>query len=213
MTAVLNDVIIALIGLCILAAVFFVFRGVRSRSLSSREAYGVGQQKARRSMQIDIARSVAFVLVGLILWGVYGLSVRPTAATFDPVTPLPTRIPLLPSATATPANPSPTATAPAQGATAELLEPTPTQTATPVPEPTEASPTPAPRTAIVISEVGVWLRSTPGTGGEQLEWVLNGTLLTLLPGLETTDEFVWQQVRTPAGNEGWVATDFIEVNE
>jgi SH3-like domain-containing protein len=66
---------------------------------------------------------------------------------------------------------------------------------------------------VVTSEVGVWLRGTPSTEGEQLEWVLGGTILTVLPGQQTADDFDWQQVRTPAGNEGWVAVDFIQIDE
>jgi hypothetical protein len=75
------------------------------------------------------------------------------------------------------------------------------------------TPTAEPVTATVISEAGVWLRAIPGTEGEQLEWVLEGTTLTLLPGLETADDLEWQQVRTPAGNEGWVAVPFIQYNQ
>jgi hypothetical protein len=56
------------------------------------------------------------------------------------------------------------------------------------------------------------LRSLPSTEGEQLEWVLDGTTLLLLPGKQTADEFEWQQVRTPTGLEGWVAVDFIIYN-
>jgi hypothetical protein len=34
-------------------------------------------------------------------------------------------------------------------------------------------------------------------------------VLTVLAGREVVDGFEWQQVRTPAGNEGWVAVEFI----
>lgn len=209
MTAVLDYVIFALIGLSIFVAVFFIVRAIRSRSQSSREAYGVGQQEARRSMRIDLVRGAVFIFVGLILWGVYGLNVRPTESFLEQPTPA-----TLATATtrASTAAPSPTATLVVREATSEPTEPAPTESASPVPEPTEAPPTPAPRTATVISEVGVWLRGAPNTDGVQLEWVLNGTVLTLLPGRETADNFEWQQVRSPDGNEGWVATDFIAEN-
>ena len=212
MTAVLNYVILALIGLCILAAFFFVFRAIGSRSKTTREAYGVGQQEARQSMQIDIARGVAFVFVGLILWGVYGLSSRPEEAipkpspTSEPAATTPPTSP--PLAATTPAA-EPTATS-APTMTSTSSAPTPTDTPTVEPS---STPSPAPQTAVVISEVGVWLRRIPGINGAQLEWVLNGTELTLLPGLEAADDFQWQQVRTPAGNEGWVAVDFISYTE
>jgi hypothetical protein len=57
------------------------------------------------------------------------------------------------------------------------------------------------------------LRGTPSTSGEQLEWLLDGTVVTLLAGRETADELNWQQVRTEAGVEGWVASDFLTVNQ
>jgi hypothetical protein len=140
------------------------------------------------------------------------------------------------------AAPSPTAPADAEEAaptnTAVPLNPTPTPTVTPVVIPTmtpaapltatatltgpvtspaatavPATATPDEDTAAVNSAVGVWLRAEPNTDAEQLEWVLDGTVLTLLPGLETGDNFEWQQVRTPEGNEGWVAVDFITYNQ
>ena len=214
MTAVLNYVILVLIGLCALAAVIFLVMGIRSRALTSREAYGVGQQEARRSMQINIARGVAFMFVGLILLGVYGLSFRPAQATPEPTKVPPATSPV--AETATP-RPSATATAPALVSTPRPINPSPTTppesstpTVTPEPDEQPVEPTSSPNTAIVTSEVGVWLRAVPGTEGAQLEWVLNGTVLTVLPGLETADDFAWQQVRTPDGNEGWVATEYIE---
>ena len=72
---------------------------------------------------------------------------------------------------------------------------------------------PTPQTATVSSGVGVWLRGAPSTTGEQLEWLLDGTLVTLLPGQQTADDLLWQQVRTEAGVEGWVARDFLAISE
>ncbi|MCP4424045.1 MAG: SH3 domain-containing protein [Chloroflexi bacterium] len=215
MTAVLNYVILILIGLSALAAVFFVVKGIMSRSQASREAYGVGQQDARRSMQIDIVRGAAFVFVGLILWGVYGLSARPAETTLEPTTPPPTTVPTARAATSTQTPPSllPTETPPVLEPTQKPTQPPPTATPSPEPEPTQEPTEPASRTAVVISEVGVWLRGAPSSQGEQLEWVLNDTTLTVLPGRETADDYEWQQVRSPGGNEGWVAADFIEINE
>jgi hypothetical protein len=46
-----------------------------------------------------------------------------------------------------------------------------------------------------------------------LEWLLEGTVLIILPGRETADEFEWQQVQTEEGLIGWVATEFIVINE
>jgi hypothetical protein len=66
---------------------------------------------------------------------------------------------------------------------------------------------------VVSSGVGVWLRGAPSTSAEQLEWLLDGTAVTLLSGQETADDLLWQQVRTEAGVEGWVARDFLTVSE
>ena len=95
------------------------------------------------------------------------------------------------------------------------IEPTPTG---PPPSPTSAvtaepTATTAPVTAIVSSGVGVWLRGAPGTSGEQLEWLLDDTVVTLLGGQETVDDLLWQQVRTDSGVEGWVARDFLSMTE
>lgn len=213
MTAVFNYIILAFMVISIVAALYFVGRGLRARSLSTKETYGVGQVEAARSMKIDIARGIAFVFLGLILLGVYGLSSRPTEAIGEP-TPLPpttvldtsTDVPdtAVPSLTATPFIPTPVSA---------TIAPTEMPTIEPSPEPTEEPATAAPVTAVVTSEVGVWLRGTPSTTGEQLEWVLNGTILTVLPGQQTADDFQWQQVRAPGGREGWVAVDFIQIND
>ena len=63
----------------------------------------------------------------------------------------------------------------------------------------------------VSSGVGVWLRGAPSTTGEQLEWLLDGTLVTLLGQQETADDLLWEQVRTEGGVEGWVASDFLSI--
>ncbi len=212
MTAVLNTIILAFMAISIVAALYFVGRGLRARSLSTKETYGVGQVEAARSMKIDIARGIAFVFLGLIMLGVYGLSSRPTGAIGEPV-PEPTAVLEVGTDVPDTAVPSPTATTLIPTPVSATIAPTETPTIEPSPEPTEEPPTAAPVTAVVTSEVGVWLRGTPSTTGEQLEWVLNGTILTVLPGQQTADDFQWQQVRAPGGNEGWVAVDFIQINE
>jgi hypothetical protein len=57
------------------------------------------------------------------------------------------------------------------------------------------------------------LRETPGTETAQLEWLLEGTTLFVLAGQETVDELQWQQVQTEEGQTGWVALEFIAINE
>jgi hypothetical protein len=46
-----------------------------------------------------------------------------------------------------------------------------------------------------------------------LEWLLEGSILIVLPGQETADDLLWQQVQTEDGLIGWVAAEFIAINE
>ena len=171
-------------------------------------------------MQVNLIRSLAALVVGLILLGVWSLTLSAAQAA-----PAPTAVP---SPTAKPDSPTTTVQATAVPSTdgdeatatpiviPATLTPSPTAvtipTATDLPEPTV---TPAPKvpTATVTSGVGVWLRAAPNADSEQLEWVLEGATLILLPGLEQGPEFDWQQVRTLDGNEGWVAVPFITYSE
>lgn len=205
MTAVLEVILPILAILFILAALLFAFLALQARSKTTREAYGVGRQEARSAMQVAIVRAGVSLVVALILLGVFGLGAQSEpvepAATFPPPTRqtnAPTNTPAALLVTDTPGR-TPTAAA-------TPTSPVPTLTPTPVPTDT---PTPEPRTATVNIGVGVWLRAEPGRGAEQLEWVLDGTALLVLPGTATADDLEWQQVRTPAGNEGWVAVDYI----
>lgn len=212
---VLNIAIPVLASLSILATIFYLVRAIRERGTSSRAAYGVGRQEARQSMQVDAVRGVAALLVGLILFAVYGLSplpeetIVPTAVSTPPTDS--TEV-VAPTATA---RPLPTATITAVSIpTTILATPTdsvPLATAT-QPPPTETA-TPQQPTATVSSEVGVYLRATPSTTGEQLAWLLQGTILVLMEGQQTAEGFTWQQVRAPDGKEGWVAVDFITYNQ
>jgi hypothetical protein len=203
-TAVFNLVVPILAGVCFIAALYFAGQAFSARSRSSAQPYDVGRQIVRQSMLVNILRSLGAVLVGLILLGVMGL--RPLA--FEPApqsTPsaLPTEsLTAVPAPTVAPTLSVPTV---AVSPTARLPSPTPT----PLPSPT---PTPAPQTARVSSEVGVWLRSAPGIDSEQLQWLLEGTLLIVLEGRETADNLEWQQVQLTNGVEGWVAAEFITLN-
>lgn len=205
MTTVLNIVLLSLAGLCLVAALYYVAKGFGARSSASRQSYNVGQVEARRAGQVYWLRAAFLFLVALIFFGVYAA------------------LPLLTSGGA--ASPSPTL-APTQ-VQATLPVPTVAVTQEPVVQPTVTSPpptpspeataapteTPAPVTATVSSGVGVWLRGAPSTTGEQLEWLLDGTIVTLMEGQQTADDLLWQQVRTEDGREGWVARNFLSVNE
>ncbi|HFE66449.1 MAG TPA: hypothetical protein ENJ93_04220 [Chloroflexi bacterium] len=224
MTAVVNFVILLLALSAFVAAVYFVIRAFRYKGQSVKATYNVGQVEARRAMQVDFIRAVAAFLVGLIMLGVVGwlnpFNVDASDESNTPVEAEPSPVITLTPATIVP-SPLPTNTAdqpiitePAMTATAVPLPPSPTPllpaTDTAVPLPTD---TPQPTTATVQSGVGVWLRSIPSTDGDQVEWLLDGAILELLPGLESDGELDWQQVRAPSGNEGWVAVPFIVYNE
>ena len=206
MTTVLNIVLLSLAGLSALGALYFLAKGLGARSSIHRQAYSVGQVEARRTSLLNWVRAGFFFLVALIFIGIF--AVRPLLSGREPA-PAPT--PTLPVATlapqVTPLATEPAATLPAQ-TSPTVLPTSPTAAATAAPTATTA-----PQTATVSSGVGVWLRGAPSTTGEQLEWLLDGTTVTLLPGQETADDLLWQQVRTAAGVEGWVAGDYLAVSE
>lgn len=203
MTTVLNIVLLSLAGILFLAAAYFVLKGVGARSSIHRQAYAVGQVEARRASQINWIRAAFLFLAGLIFLGIF--AIRPLIA--DRVAPPPpTPLPEPTTAPTVVATLTPTVTVPASLPTTPAASPTPRPTTAP-------TATSAPQTATVSSGVGVWLRGAPSTTGEQLEWLLDGTIVTLLPGQQTADDLLWQQVRTETGEEGWVARDFLAVNE
>lgn len=204
MTSVLNIVLLSLAGLSILAAAYFIVKGLGARSSIHRQAYSVGQVEARRASQVNWIRAGVFLLAGLIFLGVF--LIRPLVGGLSPA-----EVPTPQTTTVPGQTPQPN---PEIAPTEPLAQPSPTgQPATPTTQATAApTETPTPQTATVSSGVGVWLRGAPGTSGEQLEWLLDGTVVTLLPGQQTTDALLWQQVRTEGGVEGWVAMDFLTVN-
>lgn len=207
MTAVLNIVFLSLAGLSLLIALYYGVKALGARSNVHRQAYTVGQVEAKRASQVNWIRAAFALIIGLIFLGIF--AVRPLISRG------------ISNAAPTP-NPTVVETSPAQATptdTAPVVAPTTAATATnppasPSPEATAApTATTAPVTATVSSGVGVWLRGAPGTSGEQLEWLLDGTVVTLLAGQETVDNLLWQQVRTEENVEGWVARDFLSVIE
>ena len=202
MAAVVGVLIPILAALFVVAALLFFARGVLANRSVSENAYGVERQEARHDMLVAFARGIVMVILALILLAIFGLSSRPEAMVEPTVTPSST-----PPATPTAAT-SPTETATARpevgpSPTSPLPTPTDEPLATPTPSPTTSSPT-----AVVNSPNGLWLREAPG-GVQEVELIADGSLLTLMQGVEEVDGVAWQQVRTPAGNEGWVAADFI----
>lgn len=207
----LNIVILVLALLAALAAIISLIGAVLRRNAMANEPYGVGRQESRQTMLISFIRAAVLGVFALILFGVYGLSARPDeVVSGEPETTLePTATnaaqeeePTV-TATATPmevVTEESTALPPAITSAAPTNTPSPTGTAT-------VTLTPVP-SAIVNSEVGLYLRPEPGSTVE-LELLANGAVLELLEGRETVDDVEWQQVRSASGNEGWVAVDFI----
>lgn len=200
MTSILNVAIPILGGIFVLGGLLFINQGLGARRRAGDGAYGVARQEARQEMLVAFIRAVFLFIVGLILFGIFGLSPGPEESPAPPA-------------------PSPTSTVQAEQTATVTAAPTNTpsspDTATPLPIPTltltptlEATSTSAVPTAVVNSPNGLWLREAPG-GTQEVELIADGSTLTLLAGRETVDDLEWQQVRTPAGNEGWVAVDFI----
>jgi hypothetical protein len=224
--AVLSVIFQVLGAIGILAAIFFGLRALYYRFQRSKQAYGVGQLESLRSMQKDLIWGAMALIVGLIFLGIYALLPDgEAAATPEPdMTPAPEMTvesvetepasanetdaatgstPSVPEATN---SPTPVPFPEAQVTVLPTNPPPPTQTAIPT-----ATPEPEPQTAVVASGVGVYLRENPSTTAPDIEWLLDGTQLVVLPGREDADGYTWVLVRTPDGNEGWVATDFIEI--
>lgn len=217
MREVLNWVLPVLGGLSLLAALIFVVRAIFGRHRIGQQAYGFGRQEVRQAIQRDFIYGFMLLVLGLVLMGAFGLSMRlagggePTAVAVTGVPTPSTTTTVRPTMTETAEmTPSPSGTA---TAVVEPDTPTPLASATPAEtptiEPTATLSVTLPATATVNSEVGLYLREAPG-GTQELELLPFEAVLTLLPGRETAaDGSEWQQVQSAAGNEGWVAVAFI----
>jgi hypothetical protein len=209
----INLVLLVFAGLFALAAVLSALAGLGTRSRMANSPYGVGRQERRRTMQVSFIRALAFAILALIFFGVYGISSRPGGTRASERGVGATQVPPVASAT-----PGITATATfAATATATLAASTPTATTpsvtgTPTATATATiTPTPEP-SAIVTAPAGLYLRDVPG-GTAELELITEGTVLVLLPGRQTVDDLDWQQVRSPSGLEGWVAAEFLDYQQ
>jgi uncharacterized hydrophobic protein (TIGR00271 family) len=121
--------------------------------------------------------------------------------TFTPgPTPTPTQTP-----TFTP-SPQPTGTSTPTALPTET--PTATATATPTFTPT-ATPTATPETAVVTYPFGTNLRLEPRLNAPVLTVLPVDTVVVLLAGSATVDDFVWQEVLVD-GQIGWVSAAFLE---
>lgn len=205
MNLIVNAGLIILGGVCLIGSAYFLIRGLFSRRDVPTKAYGVQQQEARHGMLVDFFRGGLLLMVALISLAVAGLGfLRPVQMVDVTSTPeLPTKAPVLASATAIPSM-TPTISTPVVSPTSPIDTPTPIPTDTTAPTDTPVVPS-----ATVNSPNGLWLRESPG-GTQELELIPNGTVLILIERIETVEGQGWQQVLTPAGNQGWVAVEFIE---
>lgn len=207
----LNILILLLAIAATVVAVISLVSALASRSSVSNQPYGVGRQESRRAMLVAFIRAAVIGVVALILFAVYGLSARPDELVSSE--PEPTQeVEVTAASQEEEATPTPTATTAVTptGQTITLPPAVTSAAPTPTSQPTETptiTPTPVP-SAVVNSEVGLYLRPEPGSTVE-LELLNNGAFLELLEGRETVDGVEWQQVRSALGNEGWVAVEFI----
>jgi len=202
MLPIITTVIKVLGVIAAIAAVLFILQGISHRARWQRHNYEVGRQADRQQMLVAFVRGTVFAILAVVIFAIAGLSDLEMVPADDS----PTRASISePSATATPIAESETAATPG----APVEPDSESVDATPTPEPTaEPTTTPQPESAVVSSENGLWLREAPG-GTETLELLADGAPLQLLEGVEEADDLSWQQVITEAGNEGWVAVDFI----
>lgn len=117
--------------------------------------------------------------------------------------------------TAVPTSPPPTATV----AGAAPVEPTPEGEPVEGPAPTD-EPTDVPAGAIGVgvsvrvidTGVGLNLRAEPLVAADNiLALVPDGTVLEVVGGPETGDDFTWWQLRMSDGTEGWGVDEFLQV--
>lgn len=219
MTAVLNIVLPILAIVCFLAAFIFLMRGLQARTRSMHQAYGVGQQESRQLMLVSFLRSFVALILALVFLGLFGLAPRQTAGTeptlpnsitpeIGPLESPTTTLTLTPTMTIALPTLEPSPTLPLPTATATI----PLTATVAITSTISVSPTTGLPTATVGSGVGVYLRAEPSTTAEQLEYLVDGTVVTLLPGRQTAEDLEWAQVRTAEGLEGWVALDFLVQN-
>ncbi|MBK8433320.1 MAG: SH3 domain-containing protein [Chloroflexi bacterium] len=130
----------------------------------------------------------------------------------------------LTAASETPAVVATTANAPEPSATPNIPPPSggtlpDLVTASPAPTIDPNLPTPTPTRAIVRAFVtgtggnGVNFRTTPG--GELIEVLADDTFVTVLDEEAPQEQggFTWIKIRTFTGEEGWVVTDFMSIDQ
>ncbi|PIE80124.1 MAG: hypothetical protein CSA11_09435 [Chloroflexi bacterium] len=220
MQAFVSVIIFILGSIGILIALFFGLQALSLHREARREAYGFGQLRNKRSMQKYLVWAALSLIVGLVFLGIDSFLSAGTEAAAPELTPTmavetPESEPVMAAETPAgseqdvpPAANSPTPVPFPESQVTVLPSVTPIPTDPPAPTDT---PEPELQTAVVASGVGVYLRQEPSTSAPDLEWLLDGTSLTVLPERTDADGYTWVLVRTTDGIEGWVATDFIKI--
>jgi hypothetical protein len=197
----------ALLGLI---ALYFLWVAFREWRASRRAMFGVERDIAASEMMGAIARAGVLVVIGLLVVGLGWLG-RQSAS--DGETAQATRPPLQTTPGATAATPG--STLPSTDTPQPVVTDVP-----PLPEVTTPPPAvePTPQTAIVNAFGGVWLRDAPNGG--TIVVVSQNSVVELLEGRQAAGDFEWQKVRilsvppgsgAQPGQEGWVASEYLEV--
>jgi LysM repeat protein len=104
--------------------------------------------------------------------------------------------------------PSPRATRTPTAQATRTPTPAPTETPTPTPEP------PPPLFRVVgVGPTGLRMRAEPSPDAEIVAELPNDTQVEQIGEDLTGPDFVWRNVRTAEGQEGWVATEWLEAVE
>lgn len=230
MMAWINLVVLLLAVLFLILAFLSALRAGGIRPTGVPTHYNVGKQQARVARRVAWLRTTAFAVVGvlfILVWLVLPGAPRADAPAAD--TPAATATGALPTATptvlqlapatatvgATPTDALPTAVVTVNPTATDApdlvtLTPTPADLSTPTLTPTPTLTATVPQ-ARVAAPFGLFLRDVPG-GSAEVELLLDGTIVQLLGEMAAANGFEWQRVRTPAGNEGWVAAQFLTID-
>lgn len=223
-----NFVVPTLAFACVVLTFVFGVRAIAARFQAKKAKYGFEHQELLYRHQADIAKSVAFLILSFVILGIVAFTYdngtpsltvegEPTAVSslIPPTTDASLSIQVSPTIGFIPTidvTPTPFVAVPPTTEETPATQVAPTAIA-PTIEPTVfVAPTVAveiQQTAVVSSGVGVWLRSAPTTQSTQVEWLLDGAVVVVLPDLQNADGYEWQAVRANSGQEGWVAVPFI----